>query len=142
MATFFYRQKHSRRRLAALNFLSNISLDGSLHDNNSKCESSCKGNLLNESFAKDSKDKVSVKSQKQSVCDVNEILGLKEESGDEDNNQSLGTNYIQTATSKDEGKNKTEQEVFKKVTSTATVRERFVFEMQELGSIINCNLIL
>lgn len=29
MATFFYRQKHSRRRLAALNFLSNISLDGS-----------------------------------------------------------------------------------------------------------------
>ncbi len=44
MATFFYRQKHSRRRLAALNFLSNISLDGSFQD--SKCDTSCKVTLL------------------------------------------------------------------------------------------------
>uniref|UniRef100_A0A0N7ZLF9 CDK5 and ABL1 enzyme substrate n=1 Tax=Daphnia magna TaxID=35525 RepID=A0A0N7ZLF9_9CRUS len=51
MATFFYRQKHSRRRLAALNFLSNISLDGSFED--LKCAPSSKITLLSDPLEND-----------------------------------------------------------------------------------------
>jgi hypothetical protein len=51
MATFFYRQKHSRRRLAALNFLSNISLDGSFQD--LKYDPASKATGLCDSFAGD-----------------------------------------------------------------------------------------
>jgi hypothetical protein len=53
MATFFYRQKHSRRRLAALNFLSNISLDGSFQD--SKYDTASKVTGLCDSFPNDQK---------------------------------------------------------------------------------------
>lgn len=55
MATFFYRQKHSRRRLAALNFLSNISLDGSFQ-NIGQIESTCKTTLSKQSFSYDDRD--------------------------------------------------------------------------------------
>lgn len=143
MATFFYRQKHSRRRLAALNFLSNISLDGSLHDNN-KCEPSCRVNLLNESSPKDSKDynKECVQTQKESLHDMNEILGLKENGCDEENNETTCTNHIQPNTYKDEGRIKTDQEMFKKVTSTSSVRERSVlvvrYKMFMMKNISNC----
>ena len=68
MATFFYRQKHSRRRLAALNFLSNISLDGSLQD--AKFDS-CKSTLLCDSILKDGdhNEVAQGKDDHRSLCD-------------------------------------------------------------------------
>lgn len=70
MATFFYRQKHSRRRLAALNFLSNISLDGSHQD--SKYDSASKATGPFGSFANDEDCNTLVEKSNQNNVYVNE----------------------------------------------------------------------
>ena len=130
MATFFYRQKHSRRRLAALNFLSNISLDGSLHDN-SKCESSSKANSLRENFTRAQESSVKL-GREQVISDANLNEGLEADKRWKESATCSPQSKLKLSSTSEEKRDLPEKQ-FSKIFggNTTANRERFFFSTSD-----------
>ncbi|XP_057369535.1 CDK5 and ABL1 enzyme substrate 2-like isoform X1 [Daphnia carinata] len=149
MATFFYRQKHSRRRLAALNFLSNISLDGSVED--SKFAPSSKLTLQSDSLENEGNTKKVSKKSSQASLSFNdhqktELLCTVMVQGNVCNNQTTNADVKHSASvMKEEKTQMDENALIKMENSAVSIRDRSptgnsMFKAQKGATSSNANI--
>ncbi|KAI9559057.1 hypothetical protein GHT06_015846 [Daphnia sinensis] len=127
MATFFYRQKHSRRRLAALNFLSNISLDGSVED--SKFAPSSKLALQTDILENEGNIKKVPKKSSQVSLSINdnqkaELLCTVTEQGNVSNSQMTSADVKHCILMKEEKTQMDESALIKMENLASSIRDR------------------